>query len=181
MITLWHHRIVTNWTAPEVDPPAEPTNAGERESLEGWLAWHRNTLLRKCQGLTGEELGQRSVEPSTLSLHGLIRHMSDVERAWFRERVLGEDIELRYSTRENQDGDFDDTKPEDAEQDYATLLAEIRLANEGMRGKSLEDTFQLRDRTFNVRWVYLHMIEEYARHNGHADLLRERIDGETDD
>jgi uncharacterized damage-inducible protein DinB len=172
---------MTNWTAPKVARPDEPSNAGERESLEGWLDWHRQTLLFKCQGLTGEQLAERPAEPSTLSLLGLIRHMADVERAWFRIRVGGEDIKQRYWSKENPDRDFDDTDPEQAEQDYDALLTEIRLADQAARDASLDDTFELRGKTYNVRWVYIHMIEEYARHNGHADLLRERLDGETGD
>jgi Protein of unknown function (DUF664) len=156
--------------------------AGERAALEGWLEFHRNTLLGKCQGLTGEQLAQRAVPPSSLSLLGLVRHMTDVERAWFRIRAAGEPgLGQRYATDESPDADFDFAEPAGAEADLAAYLEECGLARAAMAGRSLDDTFfhQRYGHTLDLRWVYLHMIEEYARHNGHADLLRERIDGVT--
>jgi len=158
--------------------------AGERAALEGWLEFHRDTLLIKCQGLTGEQLAERAVPPSSLSLLGLVRHMADVERAWFRIRVAGEaGLGFRHWTDEFPDGDFDFAEPSGAEADLAAYRQECDLARAAVAGRSLDDTFfHQRDRvTMDVRWVYLHMIEEYARHNGHADLLRERIDGVTGD
>lgn len=136
-------------------------------------------MLYKCEGLDGEQLCRRAVDPSSLSLLGLVRHMADVERSWFRIRFARQELQPIFFTRTNQDGDFDDTDPARAEADFATYLTECRLADEDARGHSLDETFDLRDKTFNLRWIYLHMIEEYARHNGHADLLRERIDGTT--
>jgi uncharacterized damage-inducible protein DinB len=170
------------WTAPEIDRRHEPFDAAERESLQGWLNWHRDTLLFKCQGLTGEQLSQRAAGPSSLSLLGLVRHMAEVERAWFRRRFGGQEIGLLYSTEENPDDDFDKVDPAGAEADFATYRAECDLADEAADGHALEETFAARGgRTINLRWVYLHMIEEYARHNGHADILREQIDGVTGD
>lgn len=170
------------WTAPHVERPEPPNTADERTALESWLDWHRRTLLGKCAGLTADQLKRRAVEPSTLSLLGLIRHMAEVERAWFRRRVAGEDLDFLYcSIEDNPDGDFDDVDAADAEADFATYEREVDLAHKAAAGRSLDDTFVHAHRqvTMDVRWVYCHMIEEYARHNGHADLLRERIDGAT--
>jgi Protein of unknown function (DUF664) len=170
------------WTAPDQTRTDPPTVAPERAALEGWLEYHRSTLLAKCQGLTGEQLAQRAVPPSSLSLLGLVRHMTDVERAWFRIRAAGDSgLRLRYATDKFPDGDFDFAEPSGAETDLATYREECELARAAMLGRSLDDTFvDERDgTTLDLRWVYLHMIEEYARHNGHADLLRERIDGVT--
>ena len=150
--------------------------------LEGWLDYHRATLLTKCAGLTAEQLKRRAVEPSNLSLLGLVRHMALVERSWFRERAAGEDVPWLYSTVGNEDADFDDVDDADAEADYATYLAELEAVRATAAKLSLEHEFATsRTPAISVRWVYLHMIEEYARHNGHADLLRERIDGTTGD
>ncbi len=170
------------WTAPDQPRADPPTVAGERAALDGWLDFHRDTLLGKCHGLTGEQLAARAVPPSSLSLLGLVRHMTDVERAWFRIRSAGESsLGFRYATDLSPDADFDDTDPSGAEADLAAYREECELARAAMRGRPLDGTFfhERYRRTLDLRWVYLHMIEEYARHNGHADLLRERIDGVT--
>jgi hypothetical protein len=172
------------WTAPDQSRTDPPTVAGERAALESWLEYHRGTLLGKCQGLTGEQLAERAVPPSSLSLLGLVRHLTDVERAWFRIRSAGEPgLSFRYSSAEFPDGDFELAEPSGAEADLAAYREECELARAAMVGRSLDDTFfhQRYGATIDLRWVYLHMIEEYARHNGHADLLRERIDGVTGD
>jgi hypothetical protein len=123
----------------------------------------------------------RAVEPSTLSLLGLVRHMAEVERWWFRRRVAGEPIGDLYCTEASPDGDFDDIDSADPEADFAAFHAEVDAARKAVAGRSLDETFvhARRQAEMSVRWVYVHMIEEYARHNGHADLLRERIDGVT--
>ena len=172
------------WTAPDETRTDPPTVAGERAALESWLDYHRSTLLGKCHGLTGEQLAERAVPPSSLSLLGLVRHMTDVERAWFRIRSAGESgLSSRYFSAEFPDGDFDLAEPSGAEADLAAFRQECELARAAMVDRSLDDTFvhQRYGATIDLRWVYLHMIEEYARHNGHADLLRERIDGVTGD
>jgi uncharacterized damage-inducible protein DinB len=154
----------------------------ERAMLEGWLDWHRQTLLTKCAGLTAEQLKRRAVEPSSLSLLGLLRHMSEVERAWFRERAAGQQLPSIYCSDDNEDADFDDVADADAEADHGVFLAEIEAARKAVADVSLDHEFATkRSPAISVRWAYLHMIEEYARHNGHADLLRERIDGQTGD
>lgn len=169
------------WTAPETDRASAPLTGGERESLDGWLDFHRQTLLLKCAGLTGEQLVLRAAEPSTLSLLGLVRHLADVERSWFRRRFAGEQIDPLFWTDASPDGDLDDTDPAAAEADFAAFHAEVELARAAAAGRSLDDTFvhPRSGEEMNLRWIYVHMIEEYARHNGHADLLRERIDGVT--
>jgi uncharacterized damage-inducible protein DinB len=172
-----------NWIAPEVTRISEPVMGDERAMLEGWLDWHRATLLWKCAGLPGEQLARRPVPPSKLSLGGLVRHMAEVERAWFRSRFGGEEAGLLYSTGENPDADFDDVTAASAEADFAVFTREVELARAAAAGHSLDETFfhAPRQAEISLRWIFLHMIEEYARHNGHADLIRECIDGATGD
>jgi uncharacterized damage-inducible protein DinB len=171
------------WIAPQLERRDAPDIADERTMLEGWLNWHRDTLLHKCAGLTAEQLKTASVEPSNLTLLGLVRHMTEVERGWFRVRFAGEQLDYRYCTPDNLDGDFDDVAKADAEADLAAFHAEVKACDAAAAGHSLEETF-VHPRTNqerNLRWIYVHMVEEYARHNGHADLIRERIDGATGD
>jgi Protein of unknown function (DUF664) len=171
------------WTAPDVDRSPTLKVAGERTALENWLNHHRLTLRKKCSGLTEEQLKLRSVEPSSLSLLGLVRHMAEVERWWFRTRFAGEPLGGIYSSDEYPDGDFDLLDSASAESVFATYDEECKLADAAAAGHGLDERFVHRRKEgeveFDLRWVYLHMIEEYARHNGHADLLRERIDGVT--
>ncbi|KXK58602.1 Mini-circle protein [Micromonospora rosaria] len=171
------------WRAPEIIRDDEPHLADERTALEGWLDYHRQTLLTKCAGLTAEQLRTPSVEPSPLTLLGLVRHMAEVEAWWFRENFAGQRVEYPYFTPEHPDADHD-VSHADAEADLATYHREVALARAATVGRHLDETFTEvtpKRRQFNLRWVYLHMIEEYARHNGHADLIRERIDGTTGD
>ncbi|QVQ54599.1 DinB family protein [Spiractinospora alimapuensis] len=147
--------------------------------LEGLLEWHRATLLHKCAGLTGEQLALRAAPPSTLSLLGLVRHMADVERSWFRRRLRGEEIPPIHQRPDVADADFEDTNPARADRDLEILRREWEDVRAAAAEVSLDHTFRHphREEWMSLRWVYLHMIEEYARHNGHADILRERIDG----
>jgi uncharacterized damage-inducible protein DinB len=169
------------WTAPQVTRQATPCVAGERQMLEAWLDFHRQTLRAKCAGLTAAQLRQRAAPPSGLSLLGLVRHMAEVEREWFRRHVAGEDVSFLYSSEADPDAEFDHVDAADAEQDFAIYLREVDLARKAAAGRNLDETFfhSHRNTVMTLRWVYVHMIEEYARHNGHADLLRERIDGMT--
>ena len=173
-------RLMT-WTAPEVTRIRESYLADERTMLEGFLDRHRQTLLHKCAGLSAEQLRTRSAPPSTLSLLGLVRHMTEVERWWFRRCSAGQDVLELYCSEENRDGDFDDVDAADAEKDVASFLAECDHARAAAAAFALDHTFvhPTRHDEISLRWVYTHMIEEYARHNGHADLIRERIDGVT--
>src|SRR5438132_6671211 len=144
--------------------------------LEAWLDYHRATLLMKCADLSASQLRLRSAEPSTLSLLGLVRHMTDVERSWFRRRLAGDTAAGPiYYTNERPDADFDDTDDPASATVFTTYLAEVEHCRNAAAGVSLDTVIGER----SVRWIYLHMLEEYARHNGHADLLRERIDGAT--
>jgi uncharacterized damage-inducible protein DinB len=174
------------WTAPVVQRPKPLNVAGERDSLEQWLEFHRATLLWKCSGLTGEQLVEQAVPTSQLTLLGLVRHMAEVERWWFSLHGAGRDLPMLYCTDESQDGDFEDLDPAQAERDLATFHEECEAARAAVAGKSLDEQVtcsghEHSSNTRDVRWLYVHMIEEYARHNGHADLLREAIDGSTGD
>jgi len=170
------------WTAPAIERDELAYVGDERTILESYLDWHRQTLLLKCAALTADQLKQASVEPSNLTLLGLVRHMSEVERSWFQRRVAGRDIDWIYCTDASEDGDFDDVADADAEADFARFHTEVEAARQAAAGVPLEFTFVgRRQHDISLRWVYAHMIEEYARHNGHADLIRERIDGTTGD
>ena len=165
---------------------AEPgLQAGEREMLTGWLDYHRATLAWKCEGLTDDQLRERSVPPSGLSLIGLVRHLTECERGWFRKVLLGEDLPGIYYTDEDPDGDFNNVDSADAATVLLTWEQECAAAREAIVGVDLDALSEKGDRRtgepFSLRWILTHMIEEYARHNGHADLLRERIDGATGD
>ncbi|WP_406151401.1 DinB family protein [Streptomyces sp. NBC_01012] len=167
------------WTAPEATRTEGPLTGGERETLTAFLAFYRSTLLQKCAGLTGSRLAEQTVEPSSLTLLGLIRHMAKVERTWFREGLAGLSYPSMYDAEKGKDADFDDLSPDRAADDYARLVEEIRLADEAAAGVPLDTTFTRRGTVYSLRTVYVHMIAEYARHIGHADLLRERLDGAT--
>ncbi|ALG13232.1 DinB family protein [Kibdelosporangium phytohabitans] len=172
-----------SWTAPEVQRNDGPFVGDERAVLLGFLEFQRSTLLWKCSGLTGEQLARRTVPPSPMSLLGIVRHLADVELGWFVQRVAGEPIEFRFFDTDADDPDVDFTQAaaENAEQDHALLLARMDESRAALaRVASLDHTFEHpKMGTVSTRWVIMHMIEEYARHNGHADFLREQIDGET--
>ena len=174
--------MTEEWTAPAVERAEPDRVAGERAALEQLLDFHRATLLMKCSGLTAGQLKRRAVPSSQLSLLGLVRHLTEVERWWFRMNANSEQLDSPYDPEENG-ADFKDTADADAAANIAAYEEEIEAARAALAGKSLDltvpspgdDGAPSRD----IRWIYLHMIEEYARHNGHADLLREAIDGAT--
>jgi hypothetical protein len=173
------------WTAPQVPREDTPLIAGEREALEAGLNYHRATLLGKCAGLTAQQLRQRAMPPSPLTLLGLVRHMTVVERWWFRMNGAGQDVPFLYTTEDDLDADFNDIGSADAAGNLAAYWQEVEACREAMRPKQLDDVVPSRghhpERVRDIRWIYLHMIMEYARHNGHADILREQIDGATGD
>lgn len=172
------HLASETWKAPAVTRVDEPLVGSERAVLDGFLDWYRATLLRKCTGLSAEQLAQQTAPPSNLSLLGLIRHMAEVERSWFRLRFAGQQVERLYRTEENPDADIECGTPGTAESDYAVFLSELDAARAAAAGHDLDETFVgHRGVPISLRWLYVHMIEEYARHCGHADLIRERIDG----
>jgi uncharacterized damage-inducible protein DinB len=164
------------------DPPF--VNADEKDSYDRWLDWHRITLLLKCEGLDDAGRRARPVATSLMSLHGLVRHMAEVERNWFRRTINGEDLESGiYWSDVNPEGDFEFGDEASWDDDLAVWQDEIAKARAIAAIHGLDDT-GIRKRTgepVDLRWVYMHMIEEYARHNGHADLLRELIDGSVGD
>jgi hypothetical protein len=172
------------WTAPQVERTDPARVLGERPALEAWLDFHRATLLLKCAGLTPDQLKERAVPPSRLSLLGLVRHMTEVERWWFRMHAAGTDLRFPYDP--DQTGqDFEALDDADAAANIEAYKQEIAHARAAVAVRQLDDVVPSRgdhpERTRDIRWIYLHMIEEYARHNGHADLIRERIDGVTGD
>lgn len=165
-----------------VDDPREggPRLGGERATLAEFLRTQRLTLELKCTGLDADQLARRSVEPSTMSLLGLLRHMAEVERTWFRTRFAETNTAKRYQTAEDPDGDFNGAvaDPVVVEEAWAAWRAEVAFANDFIADHDFD--FVGKDsqgEPVSLRELLVHMIEEYARHNGHADLLRERIDG----
>jgi uncharacterized damage-inducible protein DinB len=151
---------------------------GERAMLEGWLEFHRTTLLLKCEGLDDSQRKARPVPTSKLSLHGLVRHMAEVERNWFR-RALESNPDLPWIYCQDRFSD-DELEPLDSaewEADLATWATECEQSRLAAAAHGLDDTGVRRGEPVSLRWVYVHMIEEYARHNGHADLIREMVDG----
>ncbi|MBB5936955.1 DinB family protein [Streptomyces zagrosensis] len=167
--------VSTGWSE-RVDPPL---TGGERESLRAYLDFHRATLAMKCEGLTDDELRRQSMPPSALSLLGLVRHMAEVERAWFRRVINAEDIAHVWSDKGDYQEAYDATTAS-APKAFDAWHAEVAHARRIERAAtSLEVTgHQPRwGADVSLRLVMLHMIHEYARHNGHADFLREGIDG----
>ncbi|MGY2063270.1 DinB family protein, partial [Nocardia gipuzkoensis] len=153
-----------------------------RETLTEVLEFHRETLARKCSELTADQLRLRAVEPSALSLLGLVRHLTDVELGWFDRILSGGQAPFRYWRADFPDGtDFDvDT----ADADEALRLWHSACDRSRAIADACEslDTFAVHEPTsdrYSLGWILTHMIQEYARHNGHADLIRERIDGRT--
>ena len=168
------------WTVPTPSPADGPMTGADRPILEGYLNYQRSTLLNICAGLTGEQLARRPIASSNLSLLGLIRHLAKVERTWFRQRAAGQPVPPMYDPARGKDADFNDALAAEAETDIARLQEEWRLADQAAAGLDFDDTLDTgHGDTFSVRMMYVHLIGEYARHNGHADLLREALDGVT--
>jgi uncharacterized damage-inducible protein DinB len=168
------------------DPRIDPAPAAdERTMLTEFLDWYRLTFEVKCDGLTDAQ-ARATIPPSDLSLMGIVRHLTEVERNWFRAKFLGEDAPYYYCTEEDQDGDFH-PGPDDT---LADALAHYRVECERAReitsaAASLDQLSAIAVRGYDapvsLRWILVHMIEESARHAGHADLLRQSLDGVTGD
>ncbi|PWR12948.1 hypothetical protein DKT69_22485 [Micromonospora sicca] len=166
---------------PEDDPRSEGGYHDERSMLVGYLRDYRLTLEMKCADLDAEQLARRSVPPSKMSRLGLLRHLAEVERSWFRRVMAGQDVPKLYSAEGERDGAFDNAvgDPAVVEEAWRTWRTEIAFAEElvaatadlGVRARMSDG------QEISLRELLPHMIEEYARHSGHADLLRERIDG----
>lgn len=169
-----------DWPYPDFDPVA---TADERETLSHFLGLQRRYLAAKCEGLDPEQLARRSAEPSDLSLLGLVRHMTEVERNWFRNVMAGGEVERYYGSDDDPDGDIHGAvaDPQQIDAAWRTFWQEVEFAERFVGdAPDLEITgFERWRGPLSLRWVLVHMIEEYAQHNGHADLLRERIDGQV--
>jgi hypothetical protein len=163
------------WTAPDVRREDPPLDLPERQALEAFITWHRQTLLWKVAGLTGEQLASRAIPTTTMTLLGIVRHMAQVDRHWWRHRVAGEDIPSLYV----DDDEWTRIDPDHAAEDYQQLLDEWPAADAIAARYGLDHTFDRHGESWSIRTLYLHLIEEWARHNGHADLIREAIDGAT--
>ena len=169
------------WVDPDDDPRkgASP-GTDERTVLLNYLRRYRLTMEMKCADLDAEQLARRAVPPSTMSLLGMVRHMADVERQWFRRVMAGEQAPPRFYSAEQPDGDWDGARADDAlvTEAFQAWQAEITFAQEFVdRTADLGTIGTSHGRPVPLRNVLVHMIEEYARHCGHADLLRECIDG----
>jgi hypothetical protein len=150
--------------------------------VEGWLTWHRETLLAKCAGLEPAQLARTTVEPSNLTLLGLVRHMAEVERWWFRRSFAGEALGDVFTGPGDGDEGIEGVDEAHAERDFARYRAEVAACDAAVAGHGLDETCtSSRGTSLSLRWIYQLMIQEYARHNGHADFLRERTDGATGD
>jgi len=162
--------------------PMPPLDADERTGLESWLDFYRATVALKCEGLTDEQARSASVPPSPLTLTGLVQHLAEVERNWFRRVLNGEDVPPVHGgpTRpDGHDGGFELAGTATLAGALAAWQEEIAVSRAVCAGRSLEDSAPFMGGEVNLRWIHHHMIGEYARHSGHADLLRERIDGST--
>jgi hypothetical protein len=156
-----------------------PAVGDEREILCSFLDWHRATFELKCAGIPPERLSDRAVAPSSLSLHGLLRHLAGVERWWFRIQFADEDVPMLYYSDDDPDQDFD-VLDGDIDEAFDVWRAECRRSRDIVAAAASLDETGIRRRTgepFSLRWLLVDLIAEYARHTGHADLLRERIDG----
>ena len=146
----------------EIPRPAPPRSAPEREMLEAWLDFHRITLERKCSGLSPEQLRRRAVPPSSLSLLGLVRHMAEVERGWFRRALANEDAPSHYRSDHDPNGAFDHVDTADVAEAFTTWRAECAQARAIVVSFSDLDEMgrnETRPGRPSVRWVLLHMIE----------------------
>jgi len=161
-----------------------PLIADEATALSAWLDFHRTTLQQKCEGLSAEQMVRKSVPPSAMTMLGLVRHMTGVEWWWFEHVFAGE------STPDPIDPTGEDPQAEwhvldlpiadTALDDFARQCARSRgVVDAAVSLDALSASADAPER--DLRWVIVHMIEEYARHNGHADLLRECIDGVVGD
>ncbi|MFB9378026.1 DinB family protein [Kineococcus gynurae] len=164
------------------DPRDEPDTTGDEFSmLTGFLDHQRATFAMKIAGFEAEALRQRALPPSDLSLVGLARHLAEVERSWMRRCLAGEDAPPLTYSPDDPDGDFavDGLRDERVAADLAWLAREQQHSRELVAGRSVEEVVTDHRGPRSVRWILVHLIEEYARHNGHADLLAQKLDGRT--
>ncbi|HKS47571.1 MAG TPA: DinB family protein [Amycolatopsis sp.] len=165
----------------EDNRPPLPKTGSEREILTAFLDWHRQTFELKCSGAPVRALSEKRIPPSGLSLHGLVRHLAGTERWWFRMQFAGEDVPHLYYSDDDPDQDFDDLDG-DVEAAFEVWRAECERSREIVAAApslAATGTHFASGEPISLRRILVHMTVEYARHNGHADLLRERIDGAT--
>lgn len=160
-----------------------PRTGGEREVLDHFLELYRETVLLKIADLDVEQLARRALPPSSLSLVGVVRHLTEVEAYWLRVVLLDEqDVPDHYCTPTSPDGDFDDVDAATAAADVAAYQHELvttRAAAAAWVDLDAPVRGLRRGEPVNLRWILVHLVEEYARHLGHMDLLREAVDGRT--
>lgn len=160
-----------------------PMTGDERAVLDHWLDLYRDTVLLKIAGLDAQALAHRALPPSSMSLIGVVRHLTEVVAYWLRVVLLDEqDVPDYYCTPSSQDGDFDDVDPATAAADVAAYQSELAVTRaNAVAWPDLAGPVRglRKGKQVNLRWVLTHLIEEYARHLGHMDLLREQIDGRT--
>jgi uncharacterized damage-inducible protein DinB len=167
---------------PRFERPKPLLTGNERDQLESWLTFYRATLLKKCSGLSFEDLCRRPVATSTLSLLGLLRHMTFVEQIWFDARFAGNDVTEYYKRPDDRDAEWTELDSATLDQVVATFELACETSDELARGHDLDELVRrpgINRDPVDLRWIFIHMIEEYARHCGHADLIRELIDGAT--
>ena len=162
-------------TAARTDPPLV---ADEKATLVGFLEFHRDTFLWKIGGLTAEQMRRAATPPSDLTLWGLLRHLAEVDRGWFHD-FDGDELAPLYCTEDDPDGDLVVPLDADLDADLATFRSVVERSRAIVAAHSLDDQQVTPKRTYSLRWIVVHLVEEYARHNGHADLLREALDGTT--
>jgi hypothetical protein len=160
---------------------AVPRTGSEREILTGYLDNHRLLFEQKCAGLTHAQLSTKAIRPSDMSLHGLLRHLSGVERWWFQIQFADDDVPMLYYSDDDPDQDFESLDG-DIDEAFAVWRRECDRSREIVAAADSLDAVGRSKRDgseFSLRWLLIQMLAEYAQHNGHTDLLRERLDGKT--
>lgn len=157
-----------------------PVAGGEKEVLAGFLDHYRATIFEICRGLSDDDL-RRAVVPSGTSLLGIVKHLAYVERGWFQENVANEPFDYPFDPDDDPDADFRIEPDETSEEIFELYRSACERSRRALAEASLDDPVEnpRRSRDYNVRWVVVHMIEETARHAGHADIIREQLDGRT--
>jgi hypothetical protein len=157
-----------------------PVAGSEKEVLAGFLDHYRRTLLDVCDGLSEEEL-RRPMVPSGTSLLGMVKHLAYVERGWFQEHVANEPFEYPFDFDDDPEADLRIEDGETSREIFELYRGACDRSRKALESASLDDLVANPDRRadYNVRWVVVHMLEEIARHVGHADIIREELDGKT--
>ena len=157
-----------------------PFSGSEKKTLQGFLSFLRETVVQKCEGLTEEQL-RSTPTVSSISLMGMLKHLTIVERYWFQGVFLDADVDLPWS-EEDPDGDWRHSEADSGESIIAAYVAECQISDRILQEHGLDEMAtwaQSNEERVNLRYIATHMIEETGRHCGHADILREAIDGVT--